>query len=162
MSWNCNDNLSQQAGEVGRLLISSRPEMRLNIRLSWTLEGPTQFITVWGVSPVTSMQILEHERSQGWDCCWDEFHFTAVGSSWVGGGGGGTSQDEINNYSTVLLSTRDDRPGGTKGVHQSTPTIYSGIQSPEERNQVGNMGNCLLGFCLVNNNKQSGWNGGNF
>ena len=63
---------------------------------------------------------------------------------------------EINNYSTVLLSTRDDRPGGTKGVHQSTPTIYSGIQSPEERNQVGNMGNCLLGFCLVNNNKQSG------
>ena len=32
----------------------------------------------------------------------------------------------------------------------------TGIQSPEEQNQLGNIGNFVLGFCAVNNNKQSG------
>ena len=33
-------------------------------------------------------------------------------------------RDEINNYSTVLVSTRELRPSGTKGENDgSTPTI---------------------------------------
>ena len=33
-------------------------------------------------------------------------------------------RDEINNYSTVLVSTRELRPSGTKGANNgSTPTI---------------------------------------
>ena len=66
-------------------------------------------------------------------------------------------RDEINNYSTVLVSIRELRPSGTKGANdRSTPTISTGIESPEEQNQLGNMGNFVLGFCAVNNNKQSG------
>ena len=115
----------------------------------WTLEGATQLRTVWGVSPVISMQIWEHERSQVWDCCWGWISFwcsEALAGVWVG----------LQRWNKQLLDSfafnqREAQPAGAGGT-----------QSPEEQNQVGDMGNLVLGFCVVNNDKQSGWNGGNF